>query len=568
MRRFFSWCIWMGLVLSGFGQVNGPDSTSISAYKDQVHQLISFLQFNFNTIGDPLTTGREKEIIINQSFDKIFQSPDVQIEDDLAVYRSTVINKDVQAYLKDIDFFFKEVAFEFLIQDISHEVNETGNLYFKVSLDRVMKGISVDGDTINDIKQRFVEVNLDAESRVLKIASIYTTKLSEREDLTRWWNDLSYDWKQYFAGDISITDSIKMSDLLAISDSVGVGDTLVLDSGDTIKVTGTSVFGDLKRILQSRRLDLSDNPSLTDLTPVSKLTQLKELNISGTILSDLIPIRNLTHLEVLHCQNTRIDDLSPLKYAVSLRELNCAKTRISSLDILKDFPELSKLDASQTFVEDLSPLASLKKLKELLINETWVGDLNPLKNLEALETFNCSKTRVNSIQPLKGLQNLQNLYIENTEVASLQPLIESQGLRLLFADGSYINNLTPLKELPGIKKIYCDTTKISAAHANQFMREKPSCLVIYNSESLSKWWIGLPSAWKIKFNELVEISENPTREELHQVAGITRVDLNTNKEIVSLEPLQTLTNLEYLFCAHTSIENFSTDFGFGSIKKP
>ncbi|MCB0852305.1 MAG: leucine-rich repeat domain-containing protein [Bacteroidetes bacterium] len=555
MRLIIFWCLFTGIVSGIFGQNIGADSTSISEYKEQVRQLISFLEFNFNTIGDPLTSAREKEIIINQSYAKIFRDPNVQIEDDLAMYRSTVINKDIQAYLKDIDFFFKEVRFEFLIQEISHEVNESGNLYFKASMDRVLTGIDLDGDSVYDIKPRFVEVNLDPESRVLKIASIYTTKLSEKEDLTRWWNDLSFDWKQFFAENIAITDSLSMAEVIQMNDSLKIGDTLKLPDLQIVVIDGSRLFGDLKRILQAKSIDLSDNPSLTDLQPIGKLSQLKELNISGTVLSDLTPIRNMTRLEVLHCENTRIKDLSPIKYSVNLREVICGNTEIADLSPVASFENLQKLDVSYTSVSNLAPLSSLKQLKELYIQQTQVNDLSPLVDLRKLEIFNCSYTGVINLNALANLPELQNLYCESTKVNSLAPLSNAMKLRLLFADGSAIDDLIPLVKLSGLRKVYCDQSRVTAKHANQFMRQNPQCLVIYDSEVLAQWWKELSGPWKKKFREMVETSETPSREELHQVAGITRMDLKNNSEIYSLEPLQKLTNLEELYCQGVKISD-------------
>ena len=49
-----------------------------------------------------------REIAVN--YTKFFRDEDVQVEDDLIDERETVTNKNVQAYLKDVDFFFKNVS--------------------------------------------------------------------------------------------------------------------------------------------------------------------------------------------------------------------------------------------------------------------------------------------------------------------------------------------------------------------------------------------------------------------------------------------------------------------------
>ena len=84
----------------------------IAAYKKQAAQMVSFMEFAFNTLGSSKSEYKDKDIIINQSFLKFFKDAKVQIEDDLVEQRDVVTNKDVQAYLKDIDFFFNEVVFK------------------------------------------------------------------------------------------------------------------------------------------------------------------------------------------------------------------------------------------------------------------------------------------------------------------------------------------------------------------------------------------------------------------------------------------------------------------------
>lgn len=557
MRRLFLTCLCITMGWGLFPQVEAQslsDTTTISEYKEQVRQLMSYLEFTFNAIGDSLASAREKEIMIGQSYQKIFRDARVQVEDDLTEYRSTVTNKDVQAYLKDIDFFFKHVEFEFLVNEISHEVNDKGDLYFKVGMDRVLKGINIDGDTMNHVQPRFVELNLDPETRVLKIASIYTTRLSEEEDLANWWNQLPFDWKAFFADEISVTEELTMSSLISLNDTIGVGDTILLENGEFLPLNTKMLFAGLKRVIQMETIDLSDNPSVTDLEPLSKLTRLREVNISGTIVTDLVPLRNLTRLEVLKCGNTKISDLQPLRYAVSLKEIIAGNCRITDLSPLRNFPQLTRLEIPFTSVKNIDVLRNLTKLRELYLDNTWINDISPLSSLNNLENLDISSTTVNNLSPLKGLENLQTIHLEQTPVFDLSPLADCKALRLIFADGTSISNLEPLAELQSLRKIYCDKTSVTRTAANQFMRKRPDCLVIYDSATLLQWWQNLSADWKKVFSSMVPVSGTPEREELHQVAGINRIDINNHPVIKNLEPLQMLTNLEELHCAFTGVD--------------
>ncbi|MEJ2005773.1 MAG: hypothetical protein P8X57_12620 [Cyclobacteriaceae bacterium] len=103
--------------------------------EQQVRDIISFLEYMLNTLGDPETSARDKDVIVNESYAKVFRDSTVQVEDDLDENRDVITNKDVQAYLKDVEFFFKEAHFELEWQDMEASENEDGQTYYKVSVD-------------------------------------------------------------------------------------------------------------------------------------------------------------------------------------------------------------------------------------------------------------------------------------------------------------------------------------------------------------------------------------------------------------------------------------------------
>lgn len=173
------------------------DAQEVEAFQKQAEQLVKFMEFSFNTLGSSKAEYRDKDIIINQSYLKYFRDAKVQIEDDLVGQRDVVTNKDVQAYLKDIDFFFKEATFKFTIEEITREVNDSGEPFFKIKTSRNLSGTTVDGKAVNENRARYIEVNLDQASRDLKIVSMYTTRSSEELEIIAWWNNLQPVWKDF-----------------------------------------------------------------------------------------------------------------------------------------------------------------------------------------------------------------------------------------------------------------------------------------------------------------------------------------------------------------------------------
>lgn len=216
----------------------------IEEYKANVQNLVDFLEYPFNTLGNQKTSARDKDVIINQSYSKIFRDADVQVEDDLDDERETLINKGVQAYLKDIDFFFKEVEFSLNVSSIDYHFTADKELYFVVNLTRTLTGITVTDESVSSNKERFIEVNFDEAAQDLRIVSIYTTKIDEKDELFAWWNKMSEAWRQVLGHEAIITDTILLSNVIEINDTMAIAQYygLKLVSVDTILVYGNDTL--------------------------------------------------------------------------------------------------------------------------------------------------------------------------------------------------------------------------------------------------------------------------------------------------------------------------------------
>ena len=147
--------------------------------------MVTFFGFMLNTLGSSSTSARDKDVLITESYSKIFRDAKVQVEDDLDEERSVITNKDVVAYLKDINFFFKEVKFEFTIEKIEQGVNADNQTFYKVSLHRNLSGTTADGKTVNNILPRFIEINFNPKDQDLKIVSIYTNEFNEKDAIAQ-----------------------------------------------------------------------------------------------------------------------------------------------------------------------------------------------------------------------------------------------------------------------------------------------------------------------------------------------------------------------------------------------
>ncbi len=523
---FFTFSLLVASPCQAQSLVEVMPPNEIESYKSRIRDLVEFLQFALNTIGDSSTPTRDKNTIIGQSYLKIFEHPNVQIEDDLNENRDMITRKDIQAYLSDIDFFFKHVEFIFNIEDISHYVNDNGEIYFLVSMTRNLKGVTIENDSVNSMMIRYLEINFNQEERDLKIASIYSNRLSEEEELMNWWQNLPYPWTDIFYNQIGIVDSM---------DGAGV-----------------------RQLMKLEKIDLSVYPRLRNIEPLAKLTSLKRVDISGTQIRDIVPLKNLTNLEVLDGSNTEISDLSPLKYSLGLKALRIDSTKVNDISVLGSMEKLQDFSAAYSLINSLKVFSGLKNIKKLNLSKTRIRSLEGLESMKKLEVLLCLDNHIKSLEPIKDLTNLSYLQIDNTLVTDLTPLGSLDNLRVLSCNGTLITSLMPLGVLPNLETVYSDNTLMVSSDAKEFITQHPHILVIYGSESLRGWWSSLSKSWKIVLMKEAGLTRlNPSIEEMARVANITIVDISGIDSIVSLEPVKILKNLKELRFASTEISSLA-----------
>ncbi|MEI7499512.1 MAG: hypothetical protein WCK84_03595 [Bacteroidota bacterium] len=500
-------------------------TNKIDTFKLQVIPLVKFFESSLNFLGDKRNTVNEMQKIISQSYLKWCWDEEVQIEDDLDENRLVPLYKDMPAYLSDVDFFFKKAKFQFTIQDVSVEVGQDSLTYFKVTANRSLNGITINGDSVNSNKVRYIEINFDSVKQQLKIASIYTTKLDEKYDLRNWWNSLSKVWKSALAKDMMLEDSLSMEQIDNFNDSVAIID------GQPTYIMGSEFYQFLDQIVHAGSVDLSGNDSILSLEPLSKLSGLKEVNLSGTPVSDLMPLRNLNKLEILDISNTNVSSLEPLRYCLLISQLRMKGTPISDLSVVSTFQLLTILDISGTNVTSLDPIRDMTTIIDLRLARTKIQDLGPVSSLRNLEMINISSTPVDNLIALKNLSNLHMLMFDSTGVSSL----------------------APLDSLTGLQRVYCNNTLIKQKEALNFLKKHPDASLVYDSKELAVWWKGMTPEWQKLFNFYLQLDNPPTTEQLHKLALLDSINIIGRMSVISLQPLSKLILLRNLQCQSTGV---------------
>lgn len=108
-------------------------------------------------------------------------------------------------------------------------------------------------------------------------------------------------------------------------------------------------------------LDLVDYPGVRNISAIRHCKNLYILSLQDTQVSDLMPLSGLTDLETLSINCTNVTDLSPLANMLSLRELYIGSTGVT----------------------DISPLASMTGLRYVSLAFSKVSDIQALLELRA-----------------------------------------------------------------------------------------------------------------------------------------------------------------------------------------
>lgn len=491
----------------------------------KVEDQVRFLEFLINTVGAAETSPRDKDVVIRESYLKIFRDNQVQIEDDLLLDRKVVTNKSVTAYLKDVEFFFQTVDFKFKIREIKPGQKDNGDIFFLVSLDRTINATGNDKEKITNTKPRFIEVNLDSKTQNLKIASIYTTKLSRDEELLEWWEILNPNWKAYFI------------------------QRFELNKNDSIKID------QLYKFVEIDSLDISGK-SLTDLSPLEALRNLKYVNISNTKISNLGPISNVTFLEHLDISNTATTDIQFIKYSDRLKLLDISQTKIEDISELVNLKAIRVLKADQTPIMSFNVLNEFKNIASLSLVETGFNNAENIKDLEKLEELNLSKNYIINSSFLSNLSSLRVLNLAETNMEDLSPLIGLDNLEVVDLTKTPLSSLEALQGKASISKIFVDESAVSVSEADKFTRANPKILLIHHVKDLEMWWSMLSNAWKEgirKANPSIR-GDQPNIEILTYTIGLEELDLN-GSGITDLKPLVRFVKIKKIDFSNNPIDD-------------
>jgi predicted Ser/Thr protein kinase len=211
---------------------------------------------------------------------------------------------------------------------------------------------------------------------------------------------------------------------------------------DLLSVTGLYIFGDsliaaseealhteAQRLFDSNQMREGPIRSLADL---SKMPNLKQVLISMQRITDISPLSGLSNLEVVDIKNNPVMDISPLGELKFLKRVTLFDTRVTDLSPLSLCPMLSELDAGKLPVQSPAAFEGLDGLRTLRLSETTLDTLAGIEAFTQIETFAVGDVIDGDLTPLLALPDLKAVSLGESLRNNAQALAEQTGFSISY----------------------------------------------------------------------------------------------------------------------------------------
>ena len=302
---------------------------------------------------------------------------------------------------------------------------------------------------------------------------------------------------------------------------------------------------------------------ISNLSPLSGLTNLTVLNLWNNLISDVSALSNLTNLTELWLGGNLISDVSALPNLTNLTELWLGDNLISDVSALSNLTNLTELVLDNNSISDVTPLSSLTNLTRLLsLNNNLISDVAPLSNLTNLTELWLRNNLISDVSALSNLTNLTELWLGDNLISDISPLSNLINLTELWLYNNLISDVSPLPNLTNLTVLSLSRNSISDVSALSNLTNLTYLALSTNSISDVSPLSNLTNLTVLLFDEnsFSDISL------LSNLTNLTELWLYNNS-ISDISPLSNLTNLTILELFTNSISNLSplvANTGLGS----
>jgi len=169
--------------------------------------------------------------------------------------------------------------------------------------------------------------------------------------------------------------------------------------------------------------------SISDIRPLSGLTELRHLRIHLQNISDITPLSELTELTHLRAFDNKITDIGPLQRLNKMKLLWIHDNLISDIGALRGMTDMVQLGLSDNSITDISALGEMSDIEFMFLSNNQIEDISPLGRLGNLAVLRLENNVISDVTPLRTLTNLRELGLaHNDQLYDVQPLLANEGI--------------------------------------------------------------------------------------------------------------------------------------------
>lgn len=219
------------------------------------------------------------------------------------------------------------------------------------------------------------------------------------------------------------------------------------------KLTDVSALQDLPRL---KELNLSNN-QITNAAPLGKIQTLQRLTLSGNYIRNMAPLYDLKNLVQLDVAGNSITGVTKdITKLTNLKDLNLSRNRITDNSVFSGMNQLNVLNLTSNRLTQVQPMTGMDELYEYSLESNALTTIGDLGELPALEKLSVASNCLTEIGFAAKYPWLKELTVSLNNVSSLEPLKSNTGLEALKMQYTDIQDVSVLKTLPNFNSIFLD----------------------------------------------------------------------------------------------------------------
>ena len=268
---------------------------------------------------------------------------------------------------------------------------------------------------------------------------------------------------------------------------------------------------------------------VSSLDGVENCVNVYRLDFDGNLVSDLSPLSSMSQLTELNFRGNQISDITPLSGLAALKDLDLARNQLTDIGALSRLSELEFLDIGFNQIEDISVLRNFSKLRYLSLHTTRAKDIGALSGLANLETLSIDVIGLSDVSALSGLSNLRTLFANSNAIADVTPLGSLRKVEELYIGGNQIQDIRPLSSLDNVKVLGLGPNQIEDISVLTGManltwvdvRGNPLNPAAYCSVIPALKTRGVQVSWNIQIPDVVGLTQGAAQTELTKSCVLT-----------------------------------------------